>query len=200
MATVSLMSNYCSLCDTTCHSLGRKKSKPAFAPSCSSSVADWCICYIQQLLVLILAENQNCKSTGMQSHETGWACVIAYCSWEEQSCFLFDSFFTHFSYLSAHFFPSLAPTLRDLYSLGYMFSSKWYLPGPCSGTDTSRQGIAPSYPSHSWNFQCLVATYKLPMGNGSWSVMILQLFLGIVGREVVNLGQNHPGVITTIYL
>ena len=119
---------------TQCHSLGRKERKTAFSPSWSnglhtSSAADWCICCSQQQLVLILAEKQNSKSTGMQLYETGWACVTAYCCWGEHFCFLFNSFFICFSFSSAHSFPPRAPTLRHLCPLRYMFSSKWYLPG-----------------------------------------------------------------------
>lgn len=117
---------------TQCHSLGRKE-RTAFSPSCSNclhinSAADWCICCSQQQLVLILAEKENCKSTGMQLYETGRACVTAYCCWEEQSCFLFNIFFTCVSFSSAYSFPPLARILRHLCPLGYMFSNKWCLP------------------------------------------------------------------------
>lgn len=67
--------------------------------------------------------------------------------------------------------------------------------GPYSGTETIWRR-SNTLPIHSQGFQCLVATCKLPTGNG---LMILQLCLGVFGREVVNLGQNHAGVIITIY-
>lgn len=89
-------------------------------------------------------EKQDCKSMGMQLYETGWACVTAYGCWEELSHFLFNSFFTYFSFSSADSFPHLSLTLRSVCPLGSMSFSFYICPGLYSGTETSWKETAPS--------------------------------------------------------
>lgn len=121
---------------TQCHSLGRKERKAASLPLHLHAVI--ASIFALQLTIVFVAvsrnwyqyftEKQDCKSMGMHLYETGWTCVTAYCCWEELSCFLFNSFFTYFSFSSADSFPPLSPALRHVRPLGSMSSRKLYLP------------------------------------------------------------------------
>lgn len=185
---------------TQCHSLGRKERKAA-SPSLHLHAVTVSILHtainchvfvaVSRNWYQYFAEKQDCKSMGMQLYETGWGCVTAYCCREELSCFLLDSFSTYFSFSSADSFPPLSPALRHVCPLGSLSSSKLCLPWTVlwHRDQLERNSTPPS-----------ITFLKLPAVGGSYtsclwgmSMMVLQLFLGIVGREVVNLGQNHTG-------